>query len=165
MKPGDHPDFFRLPPPEGRSRESTIRLDREGRFWHEDEPVTHPGMATAFASWITRHPDDGRFILTNGFDWTYFTVDDAPFFVRSLSVRGGRPWLLLSDGSEEALDPDTLRTGEQDALYALVKKRAFEARFTPAAQMALAPFIVEGSGGEALLEVDGRRVAIPGRGS
>ena len=26
-----------------------------------------------------RHPDDGRYILTNGYDWTYFTVDDAPY--------------------------------------------------------------------------------------
>ena len=24
MRPGDHPEFFRLPPPEGRSRESTV---------------------------------------------------------------------------------------------------------------------------------------------
>src|SRR5262249_32567480 len=31
MKPGDHPDFFRLPPPPGRSRESRIVLDDLGR--------------------------------------------------------------------------------------------------------------------------------------
>ena len=39
MKPGDHPEFFRFPAPEGRSRESTIRLDAEGTF-HHDEAVT-----------------------------------------------------------------------------------------------------------------------------
>ena len=39
MKPGDHPEFFRFPAPEGRSRESTILLDREGRFWHDGELV------------------------------------------------------------------------------------------------------------------------------
>ena len=39
MKPGDHPDFYRLAPPPGASRESTIVLDGEGRFWHDGEHV------------------------------------------------------------------------------------------------------------------------------
>ncbi len=70
MKPGDHPEFFRFPAPEGRSRESTIRLDAEGRFWHEGNPVEHPKLAQAMHGWVSRHPDDHRFILTNGYDWT-----------------------------------------------------------------------------------------------
>ena len=70
MKPGDHPEFFRFPAPEGRSRESTIRLDAEGRFHHEGNVVEHPKLAEAFHTWIARHPDDGRYILTNGYDWT-----------------------------------------------------------------------------------------------
>ena len=65
-KPGDHPEFFRFPAPEGRSRESTIRLDGEGRFFHDDEPVAHPKLAAALHTWIARHPDDGRYILTAG---------------------------------------------------------------------------------------------------
>ena len=40
--------------------------------------VEHPGLAAAMHTWVTRHPDDGRYILSNGYDWTYFTVDDAP---------------------------------------------------------------------------------------
>ena len=70
-----------MPAPEGRSRESTIRLDADGRFFHEGERVEHPGLEAAMHTWIARHPDDGRYILTNGYDWTYFTVDDVPFFV------------------------------------------------------------------------------------
>src|SRR5205809_4885030 len=80
MRPGDHPEFFRFPAPEGRSRESSIVLDREGRFHHNGALVEHPGMARAFASWIDLHPDDGRFILNNGYDWSYFRVEDVPFF-------------------------------------------------------------------------------------
>ena len=68
MKPSDHPEFFRFPPPEGRSRESTIVLTKDGRFFHEGAPVTHAGMRKAFASWLSRHPDDGRHILTNGYE-------------------------------------------------------------------------------------------------
>lgn len=157
MRPIDHPEFFRMPPPPGRSRESTIRLDRSGRFWNEGEPVTHAGMATAFASWIMRHPDDGRFILCNGFDWTYFTVDDAPFFVKSLRTESDRIVLTLSDGSEEPLDEATLGSGGDGALYVRVKAGAFEARFVPAAQLMLEPLIVEGKNSEPELELAGRR--------
>jgi hypothetical protein len=163
MKPADHPDFFRLPPPPGRSRESTIRLDEDGKFWHDQEPVTHSGMAKAFASWIARHPDDGRFILSNGYDWSYFTVEDAPFFVRGLRLEAERVLLLLSDGTEEPLVADTLESGRRDALYVRVKGGAFEARFTPAAQSALAPLLVEGSDGAPALEIAGKRHGVRAR--
>jgi uncharacterized protein len=165
MKPGDHPEFFRFPAPEGRSRESTIVLDRSGRFWHEGELVTHAGMQSAFASWIRRHPDDGRYILSNGFDWTYFQVEDVPFFVRSLRAEGERPWLLLSDGTEEPLDAESVRLGAADAIYVRVKDGVYEARFTPVAQTALAPFLVEGPGGEPELQVLGKRYSVAARAS
>ena len=57
MLPVEHPEFFRRPPPPGQSRESSIRLDADGRFWHAGELVRHPGMQAAFATWIRRHPD------------------------------------------------------------------------------------------------------------
>ncbi len=163
MKPGDHPEFFRFPAPPGRSRESTIRLDRDGRFWHDGERITHEGMSAAFLSWVSIHPDDGRFILTNGYDWTYFDVEDVPFFVRALRVDAGTARLQLSDGTEEALVPATLTTGDRDALYCRVKDGQFEARFDPAAQTALAPLLVEGDDGEPELEVSGARYRVPPR--
>src|SRR5689334_6224664 len=107
MRPGDHPDFFRFPAPEGRSRESTIRLDAEGHFWHDGAQVEHPKLEAAMHTWIARHPDDGRWILTNGYDWTYFIVDDVPFYVRALKIKPGAGIdLVLSDGSTEPWRPD-----------------------------------------------------------
>ena len=108
QKPGDHPEFFRLPPPPGRSRESTIVLSKEGRFFHEGAPVEHPGMQRAFASWLTRHPDDGRYILSNGYDWSYLTVEGASRFVHAVRDAAGRPLLELLDGTELPLDPASL---------------------------------------------------------
>lgn len=160
MKPGDHPDFFRFPAPEGRSRESSIVLDAEGRFWHDGARIEHPGMAQAFATWIARHPDDGRFILTNGYDWTYLRVEDAPFFVRAVRVDDGGAVLVLSDGNEEALDPSTLSVGRGDAVYVRVKAGRFEARCMPEAQTQLLPLLVEGREGEVFIELDGQRFAI-----
>jgi hypothetical protein len=147
MKPSDHPEFFRLPPPEGRSRESSIVLDADGRFWHDGALVEHAGMARAFASWIGRHPDDGRYILNNGYDWSYFRVEDAPFFVRAVravtdGVEAPTPELELSDGSRERLHPEMLEAGAHGALYVRVKGDS-RARFTPSAQLALAPWLDE----------------------
>jgi hypothetical protein len=154
MRPGDHPEFFRAPPPEGRSRESTLRLDASGRFWHDGAPVEHTGLAAALHRWIARHPGDGRYILNNGYDWTYFTVDDAPYSVRAVRLEPERMVLLLSDDSDEALRPETLEVGGDGALYARVKAGApggpFKAKFSRHAQTALGPALVETDRGPGL---------------
>jgi len=162
MKPIDHPEFFKLPPPPGQSRESSIRLDSEGRFWHAGETVAHPGMQQAFAGWIRRHPDDGRFILCNGYDWSYFQVDDVPFFVRGLRGDEHGLTLSLSDQSEEALEPVSLRLGARDALYVRVKGGRYDARFMPAAQAALMPFLEELASGDTALRVGDQLFVIRG---
>ena len=167
MKPGEHPEFFRFPAPEGRSRESTIVLRADGHFEHDGAPVEHMRLEQAMHTWVSRHPDDGRFILTNGYDWTYFKVEDAPFFVRHLrpeeapaeapAATRGKPsvpsdpseptpiTMVLSDGSEEPLVPAEIREGTDGALYAFVKHNAkggpFEAKFTRHAQTSLARFL------------------------
>ncbi len=130
-------------------------LDAAGRFQHDGEPVDHPGMARAFASWIDRHPDDGRFILNNGYDWSYFRVEDVPFFVLGVREQAGRLELSLSDGSESPLDPGSLSLGAQGALYTAVKNGKFRARFTQAAQIALGPWLASGENGEIFLEIAG----------
>ncbi len=165
VRPGDHPEFFRFPAPEGRSRESTIRLDARGRFWHDGALVEHAGLAAALHSWIARHPDDGRYILTNGYDWTYFSVDDTPYFVVALRIEPDRVVLVLSDRSEEDWDPGATRTGAEGALCTVVKRAAkggpFEAKFTPFAQSALEPVLLE-SEGAFYAQVGSRRARIGG---
>ncbi len=165
MKPGDHPEFFQFPAPEGRSRESTIRLDAEGRFLHDGAPVLHPKLAAAMHGWISRHPDDGRYILTNGYDWTYFTVDDAPYFVRALRLEGDGVTLLLSDDTEEPWDPTASEASPGGALYTNVKRAAkggpFRAKFTRHAQASLAPVLVDNDGAPAA-RLEGRVVRIGG---
>jgi hypothetical protein len=160
MKPGDHPDFFRLAPPPGTSRESTIRLDAEGKFWHDGQRVDHPSLEKALHSWIARHPDDDRFILTNGYDWTYFQVDDAPYTVRALRLLPDGAVLQLSDETEEPLIPETLRVGRGDALYTEVKGGRFEARFSRHAQTALAPILEEGPDGAPTLRIGAREYTV-----
>ncbi|NUQ78147.1 MAG: hypothetical protein HUU21_31835 [Polyangiaceae bacterium] len=159
MKPGDHPEFFRMAAPPGASRESSIVLDREGRFWHEGERVENQSLERAMRTWIARHPDSGRLILTNGYDWCYFKAEGAPFVVESVRIEereravdvgdggdgGGanapKVTLMLFDGSVEPLDPSALSVTPDGAVYARVKGGAFEARFSRHAQAELGPLL------------------------
>ncbi len=144
VKPSDHPEFFRFAPPPGASRDSTIVLSREGLFFHDGERVDHPALEQALHRWIAKHPDNGRFILTNGYDWCYFRVEDAPFVVRALRISDDNrsASLLLSDETEEPLDPRALSIDDEGVVYAAVKGGAFEARFSRHAQTSLAPLLV-----------------------
>jgi len=166
MRPADDPRFFRSSPPDGRSRESTIRLDAQGRFWHDEALVQHRGLVAALHAWIGRHPENGRYILCNGYDWTYFTVDDAPFSVELVRIEPERIVLLLSDGTEESWRPEATRLAADGSIYATVKPDApggpYEARFTRHAQLSLAPALVEGADDEAApaVNVSGRIVRI-----
>jgi hypothetical protein len=163
MKPADHPDFYRLLPPPGTSRESTLVQDREGRFTHDGAPIDHAALERALRSWIARHPDDGRLILTNGYDWCYFRAEGAPFIVDALRLDPGGPVTLhLFDDTEERLDPTTLSIGPEGAVYARVKGGLFDARFSRHAQTQLAPLLVEAE--PPTVCVEGVRVVIPERG-
>jgi len=162
MKPADHPEFFRLPPPEGRSRESSIVLTKDGRFFHEGAPVEHPGMHKAFASWLTRHPDDGRFILSNGYDWSYLTVEGPAYFVRSVRALAERPELELLDGRALLLEPQSLSCDADGKLW-LRLPEGEKAYFTPAAQLELSPWLVEKQGVVGL-EIAGQFSPIPPAG-
>ena len=146
MKPGDHPDFFRVAPPPGTSRESTIVLDRDGRFFHDGGLVEDGPLARALHRWIARHPEDGRLILTNGYDWTYFRAEGAPYAVAALRVDETRAaptaTCVLDDETEEPLDPRTLSLAPDGVVYARVKGGDFDARFTRHAQTQLAPLLV-----------------------
>jgi hypothetical protein len=162
-RPSDDPAFFRLAPPEGRSRESSIVLDREGHFLHAGERVAHPRLEAGLHSWISRHPDDGRYILTNGYDWTYFTVESAPYFVRSLRVMLDEVRLTLSDGTEEPWQPALTRS-DAGVLVTRVKATAahgpYDARFTRHAQSSLMP-ILEDRDGHPAVRVAGELCDLP----
>ncbi len=164
MKPADHPDFYRFAPPPGTSRESTIVLDREGRFTHDGDPIDHAALEKGLRTWISRHPDDGRYILTNGYDWTYFKVEGTPFFVDALRIEPGvepegSVTLVLFDGTEERLDPSTLSVDAEGVMQAIVKPARLPARFSRHAQTQLAPLLV--SAEPPVLRLGGREVAIP----
>ena len=125
-------------PPFRFTRESRIRIDRDGYVWHEGEKVVHDKLARALASWVAIDPETDRYILKNTLDWCFITVDDAPLVVRSVTVASAeRIDLELSDGSIEPLDVATLRVDADDVPYCEVRNRTLPARFSRNASFTL----------------------------
>lgn len=141
--------------------DSGIRLDAQGRFWHDGVLVENANVARAFHRGLVK--DGERYLIRFGPDWCVVQVDDAPFQVEGLALEGGRVLLRLDDETTEPLDPATLCLGDE-ALYARVRAGSCEARFSRAAQGQLAPWLEETASG-VVLRLDGRVHPVAARGS
>lgn len=65
-------------------RSLDLRMDREGRWYHEGERFEHARLIALFDRGIDAHPESGEPIVHIGDKWCYFTADDTPFIVRRL---------------------------------------------------------------------------------
>ena len=139
-------------------RQSGIRVDREGRFIHEGQEVTHEGLRRALFRWLDRLDDEQepertqRYVLRlDAKRFAYLDVDDTPLVVRAARVDSdGAAWLALSDGAEEPLDPATLTLDAAGILRAFVRGGRIEARLASSAAATLADLIIEVDGRPAL---------------
>jgi hypothetical protein len=132
-----------------------LRLDRNGRFWHEGVEVTHPRLREALLKWLDVR-DDGRDIVKlDDQRYAYVDVDDAHLRAVSARWEGDRVRLVLDDGSDEELAYDSLARGADDALYCRVRGGRLRARLTTAAYNAIADQIEESPGGFALRAAGG----------
>jgi hypothetical protein len=149
-------------------RRSGIRVDREGRFIHEGAEVMHDGLKRALFRWLDRlPPPDGRYVLR--LDERRFAylddVADTPLVVRAARVDpAGEVRLALSDGSEEALDPETLTVDDAGVLRAWVRGGRIEARLATSAAAVLADALtVSEDDGRPRLRLAGRSYVLPPR--
>lgn len=145
----------------GFSRESKLRIDGDGRLLHEGERVEHAAMARAMMGWLTRHPDDGRWVLENGWDWCYLAVDDVPWVARNARVEGEALLVSLDDGTEEPLaDLHVDRDGGvRGTVKTSARGGAHPAKLSRTTQLSLVDRLVEHGGGIALA-LDGRVVPL-----
>jgi hypothetical protein len=121
--------------------DSGFRLDREQRWWHDDEPVEHPKLIEAFNRGL-KVADDGKYKLEIGNDWCFVTVEDAAFRVLALDVsQDDVPSVRLSDRTAEALDVSTVELRPDGALTARVKNGRAKARFSQDAQFAFGELV------------------------
>lgn len=145
-----------------RLRRSGIVIDREGEFRHEGQPVLHEGLRRALFRWLDRLPD-GRVVLRLDPErFAYVEVEDTPLVARAARLDGGAVLLSLSDGSEEALAPDTLTIDAAGVMRCRVRGGRLEARLATSAATTLAELITERPGGPQI-EIAGRIFPIPAR--
>lgn len=134
--------------PRWHTREdSGLRIDRRGRWWHDDELVEHPNIIEAFNRGL-RVMDDGRYQLHFGNDWCFVTVEQCGFMVIAVDeAEGERFSVRLSDRTAEWLDLASLSKDDEGVLVAKVKDGKALARFSREAQFQFA---------ERLEELDGK---------
>jgi uncharacterized protein len=141
----------------GQTRETTIRRDALGRWFHDEQPLDHPNLVRAFDRWLDK-AEDGRFCLRNDINWAYVTLEGPPLFVRAVRLDpDGTLQLVLSDDRTEALAADSLRQGPDGALYCDARGGTLVARFDRHAMQQLEPVLKEDERG-VYLALGGARV-------
>lgn len=140
-----------------RFRQTGLRLDRHGRWWHEGEIVQHRGLVRAINRWLDRL-DDGRYIIRlDEHRYAYVDVEDTPYIVVTVTHSDdGRLWIHLSDGEREELDYESLAVGSDHALYCRCKDRRFASRFSHQAHQLLVDAIEQLDDGRFALRAAGK---------
>jgi hypothetical protein len=141
------------------SRQTAISRDAEGRWFEGGSPIDQPAIERAFDRWIDL-AEDGRFCLRNSVNWAYVEIEGAPIFVRRAFLDHEGALLVLSDETNERLEPRTLRQGPEGALYCDVRGGRLAARFDRSAVFALAEALGEDEAG-VYVELGGVRVRPP----
>jgi hypothetical protein len=136
-------------------------LHHDGLWTHEGHPISHAKLREHFDRSVVFLPEEGeggKFVVTLRHFRGEVVVEEAGFFVRSFEPGSGR--MLLSDRSEEILDPGTLASSPRDgAMLCRVKADLVPggllARFGHAAQAELLHAVEEGADGAGLRIGDG----------
>ena len=140
--------------------DSGLRIDRRGRWWHDDEPVEHPNIIEAFNRGL-KVMDDGRYQLHFGGDWCFVKVEHCAFVVVAVDeAEGARLSVRLSDRTAEWLDVSGLSLDDEGVLVAKVKEGRALARFSRDAQFQLAERFEEVDG-KLCVRVGSQRVPVP----
>jgi len=137
-----------------------LRVDRHGDWYEGDVEITHPGILANLRSNLRRDAE-GYYIQTRV--RIPVQVEDVPWVVTRVEVRGDRLHAVLNDGSEEPVDPATLRLGEGNVPYCAVKGGAFEARLSRPATFQLLALAEHDDRGVPVLRLGGRAIALEGR--
>jgi len=135
-------------------REYHYLVDREGRIFHDGTEIVDLLVLRFFLRAMQRTPEGRYLVLCQG-ERNWFDAHDTPFVVQRLRcvVEGGQlvsVELGFAGDYREPLDTESLEA-EGGYLFCRVRRGAFRARFGRVAMQQIAPFLVEGDSGSALL--------------
>ena len=106
-----------------------LRIDADGEWYDDDVQITHAGILANLRGNLRR--DAGGYYIQTRVRIPV-EVADAPLVVGRIERRGDTLRAWLNDGSEQDIDPATLRIGAGDVPYCAVAN-GFPARLSRAA--------------------------------
>ncbi len=119
-------------------------IDKDGRWFQNGKEIIHSGIYKLFAGSLEK-ASDGGYQVRMGQQICRVEVEDAPFVVKSVIDENQGPIsIVLNDGSEEPLDPQSFWIGAENVPYCRVKGGVFPARFSRPAYYRLVGHIVAG---------------------
>ena len=127
---------------------SKLSFRSDGRWYADEEPVTHERLARLFSRYLRRKPMGGYEIWIDERYHADVDVEDTPYAVVAVVTDAqGHVSMQLNDGTVEQLDPGSLQVGDGNVLYCRVKHSAERARFLRPAYYELAQRIEEAAPG------------------
>ncbi len=148
--------FYAIPP-------QRLSFRKDGRWYANDEPVTHERLARFFSRYLRRKPDgSGYEVWVDERFHADVEVEDTPYVVTAVQRDAEGAWqVCLNDGRWEPLVIESLSSGSDGALYCSVPNGE-RARFLRQPQAYLLEHVEE-EGGLFYLMQRGQRVPLPVR--
>jgi hypothetical protein len=150
--------------------ESDIQIDADGAWFYRGTKMIRQEIIALFYQHL-RQDGSGCYFIEIGNQRRPVQVEDTAYVVWTLRWTGGGDaaedcaLLLLSDGSIEKLDPETLRIGRNHIPYCRVKNRKFEARFSRPGYYKLAERLHHDSANDAyFISLNGRQYQLLHKG-
>lgn len=118
---------------------SDIRIDAEGTWFYRGAEMTRRDIVQLFYQNLVTD-GAGRYFIRLGNQAYPVEVEDTPFVVQDIVASQEEKAFLLkiSDGSEEQLEPETFRIGENNVPYCTIRNGLSRARLSKAAYYRLA---------------------------
>ena len=98
-----------------------LRLDRDGRFFQGNEPVTHARLHQAMLRWLDKREDGRDIIRMDDSRYAYVDVEDAHLRAVTAQWRDGTCFITWDDGTVEPLDVAHLTVAADGALYTVAR--------------------------------------------
>jgi len=136
-----------------------IRLDKNGKWFHNREPFTNSRIIDFFNKSIAI-TSDGQYVLHYDI-YTYpIIVEDVPVFVTGVRFEGQdkfeKIFMNLSTGTSEQLNTETL-IYRNNTLYCTLNSNSFPAKFNRSPSFHILDRLEE-KNGEYFLDICGKRI-------
>jgi len=124
-----------------------IWVDKDGIWYYCGAEMFRKDIVNLFYENL-RRDESGRYIIELANDRCFIEVEDTPYVVKAVYKHNSKEqqeketiYVRLNNSDLDELDPTTLRVGEDNVLYCLVKNGMFDARFSRASYYQLADLV------------------------